>query len=234
MENMNTRSKSQSTPKASKGARSTPDQTSEELKALTAMVKELKAQQNFQLAEVSQKLDHLCSSVEELRKETAEIKLDISKLKQKDTEIENKIDKLENSVPELIQEAIIKDKKRLNLMLFGIPSGKWDQLDECFQGILGELNIKLKGSAKCELTTRNEKAPVRVILENFQDKDTVLKAATKLRRSAKYQHVYITPDLTFKERARQRECVKELRERSAKDPEKKYGIKNFRVVEKNM
>ena len=73
---------------------------------------------------------------------------------------------------------------------------------------------------------------LKVTLDNEKSKWRIIKEAIKLRNSANWKNVYISPDLTRKEREHNKKSRLELKQRKDQG-EKNLIIKRGRIVDRN-
>lgn len=240
MSQIKTRSVSSASPKTPKEKQSSSTQNEDIKRLVQNMTRELRQELQGQEVRITAHLSDIKTSMDqlrtEMRSEIARIDREVSEVKETikaDKEnLQTQINNFENKMEDIAREIQTQEKKRNNIMLFGIPSGKWEQLDELFEDIIKELDVKLMGTSTCTVTTRQERAPIRVTLSSREDKMNILKKATHLRLSAKYQAVFITPDLTYKQRLKQRECVNLAKELTLHTGQK-HVVKNFEVIQKS-
>ena len=81
--------------------------------------------------------------------------------------------------------------------------------------------------SSCQLV--NKPRLLRVEIGDLAAKREILRNATKLRASSKWSNVYVSPDLTLKEREQSKQLREELRARKASG-EKDLYIKFGRIV----
>ena len=72
--------------------------------------------------------------------------------------------------------------------------------------------------------------PVKVTLSSSTIVQQILVKSRKLRLSAKYNTVFLSPDRTAEQRAQQRELVQELKKKTDAEPLKRHFIKGGQIV----
>ena len=81
---------------------------------------------------------------------------------------------------------------------------------------------------------RDRPRPVKVVLDNEERHQTVLKSAKNLRNAVRagWNKVFVQPDLTLKQRMTRRQLVMELKERQLRG-ESNLIIVNNKIVRRN-
>ena len=72
--------------------------------------------------------------------------------------------------------------------------------------------------------------PVKVTFSSTALISQILRKARNLKTTAEYQAVFISPDLTPEERAKQRELILELKKRYAETPDMRHYIRGGKVL----
>ena len=181
------------------------------------------------LQEVVNKLDHVADTLNKMADQMAK----------RESNLENVI---ETKVSQYMEEKDEKDKRECNIILHNIPESVSDEIDErkrydasSAEDVLDYLNI---------LTPQDELKPVRlgkkldadkprllkVTLDSSETKRQVLTKAKTLRNSNRsdLQKVYVSPDLTPKEREANKKLRAELKSR--RDEGEEVIIRNGKIV----
>ena len=79
-------------------------------------------------------------------------------------------------------------------------------------------------AARIWMVSTDKKRPVKVSLRNCETVNRLLAKAKKLKVTAAYQNVYISPDRSPEEREKHRELVAEMKQKASEDPERHYFL----------
>jgi len=148
----------------------------------------------------------------------------------------------EKVIVEVVDEYVEREKQKNNLNL---PKPAEDLTEQCIQQdaktvanlVKDEFNlsnIKIQRVARLGSTKSSTSKP-RLLLVEFGDvsmKRTILKQATKLRKSSTRSNVYISPDLTPKEHSQNKLLRDELKMQKAAG-EKDIYIKRGKIVSRS-
>lgn len=216
-------SKSQGTPATPKSRQKEEDTTS----LLRTIVEEQKQLRKDLFSE----LHYIKEGMSTMSNDLAKLKVHYAEMKENNTKIENMYKSLEESMPSKIREEILKDRKRSNLMVFGLAHTEY-QLNQLISDLLEFL------TPGCQIPTitklnNEEKSPVRLEFKDVKERNAVLNKAANLRSSDKFKTVFITPDLTLQQRKVRKECIELKSKMEKENPSKKYVIRGNNVVEKD-
>ena len=143
---------------------------------------------------------------------------------------------------EVVDEYIEREKRKNNLIFHNLPEPSGDSTElrskqdttsitELVEAEFGLPNIKIRRIA-CLGIFRSGSSRPRLLLVKLEDVSTkriILKQATKLRQSSTWSNIYISPDLTPKERSQNKLLRDELKSRRSAE-EKDIYIKRGRIV----
>ena len=167
--------------------------------------------------------------IKKLETKTDALQTDVTELKSQVARIEKTITtQVKNTIYESMSEKQEIEKRKLNLIVYGLPEPKnpgentiWDNdakikqdTDTIETVIKNELGVGLSprngiyDAKRLGLKNDNRARPLRITFDNIEVKRDVLTNAKKLRQYTEIKDMYISPDLTPK----QREYEKELRE----------------------
>ena len=150
---------------------------------------------------------------------------------------------ISHAVSSVLQEEKEKSKRKLNLILHNMPESNAEGVDQRKQhdidtvtAIINQhLNIPASFSNVIRLGKKAENSDkprlLRITVESDQTKAKILRNCTKIRSFSDpeyLQQVYITPDLTKKEREENKLLRSKLTEMN--NGQKKYWIKNGQIV----
>ncbi|WAR24921.1 hypothetical protein MAR_038590 [Mya arenaria] len=150
-------------------------------------------------------------------------------------------------IREFIQEERDEEKeiemKKLNVIIHSLPESKGTSVEDKKvddkRKVLSILNDVLNLDVQTEniirlgknIENREKARPLRVSVENFEGKRKVLDAYRRLKNHEKYNSIFLTPDLTPKQRKQAFELREERRMRE-RNGESGLMIRNGRIVQK--
>jgi len=144
------------------------------------------------------------------------------------------------TVAAAVDEYVDRERRKQNLIIHNLPEPSdcldTQRLDNDLKQVSSLLNSEF-GVAETIISkpTRlgtpkvNKPRLLRIEIKDLAAKREILRNATKLRASAKWSNVYVSPDLTPKEREQNKKLCEELRARKAAG-EKDLYIKFGRIV----
>ena len=138
--------------------------------------------------------------------------------------------------PKKIQSAIVaaSEDRGCNIIIHGLEESVNSsvELETQVESLLVELgetqNVKsVERMGRQSLTVR----PVKVVLKSRDAQMSILSKKSRLKRTGKFDKVYISPDRTLEERNERRQLVDRLKEMVQRSPGKHYFIRGKEVVE---
>lgn len=216
-------SRTQHTPSTPR-AHSQQDDVTDLLKTIREEQKQLRKDLFSELATIKDGMSKMSVDLSQLKLESVE-------MKRRYTKLETTVETMNEEMPSIIKEEIQRAQKRANLMVFGLDQNE-NQLNDLMTELLKFLHPDCKLPVVQQLST-NVNSPVRLEFGSVKDRDTILKKSPELKKSAKYQSIYITPDLTLKQRKERQACLKEKAQLEKENPYKSFTIRNNRVIEKD-
>lgn len=147
----------------------------------------------------------------------------------------------EKAIAGIFDDFLDKEKRKLNVVMHNIPESTGEtyadrvQADKSmFREVVRDsmyLNVKVTKAYRVGKPTQGRPRLLIVGLENGEVKAEILKLAPQLRASDKWRDVYISPDLSWKEREEGRRLREELRRRTSAG-EVNLIIRRGRVISK--
>ena len=206
---------------------------------LTHMRKEMndnKAEARSDLQELQRKLEEHKSFVEEKVENGA----DINKV------IEDKVKQvMDESTETAVNEIRERDERKLNLLCFNITESTKDEGEErkkddleTLKKLLEELQVQTHISNPTRLgkKTNGTNRPLRLTVSTLQERNSLLKASTKLKGTENFKEVVIAKDMTPLERKSRRLLVqlkkRRQEESTAAGENVEWVIRNNKVVRK--
>ena len=145
---------------------------------------------------------------------------------------------VDSSSPVISQETLktvakqvaVEEELSRNIMMFNLP-----EEEECDDRTVSEVFECLGEKPSFEATRLGKKKdssvrPVRVVMSSVRTVQTILSKSRKLRQTEKYNTVFLSPDRTVEERARQRELVQQLKKKASEEPQRKHYIKSGKIM----
>lgn len=159
--------------------------------------------------------------------------------------LNTKVEKLESSIDSKVQEAIEeyreREARKSNIIVHNIPESKKqeakDRLREDVQevssliaeGLEIEEHVSITSAIRLGKRDEDKTRLLRVTLENVKTKRNILAKAKKLRETEKWKQVFITPDLSPKERQKNKVLREELNRR-IKEGEEDLVIRRGKII----
>ena len=147
----------------------------------------------------------------------------------------------EKAIAGVLDDYLEKEKKKLNVVLHNVPeppaetyAERVEQDKAKFKEIIRDgMHLNVNATKAYRVGKPNHDKPRLLIvgMENAEVKIDVLKMAPQLRATDEWRNVFITPDLTWKERVEGRRLREELRKRVS-EGEQNLIIRRGRIVQK--
>lgn len=202
---------------------------------------------------------HLLSEWKNLCKNLSDLSSKLDILQSSETELGNRIKDTTSALSaanfspattvttnatDIVDEYLSRERRKSNLIIYGLPEPNGstpaerrsnDDTNVC--GLIkSEFNIdNIEISKSFRLGKRNEgkNRPLLITLANNYARSRILRSAKNLRKSSTYQNVYISPDLSPKERETNKLLRQELRRRK-ESGEVNLIIKHGKIVSKQV
>lgn len=149
----------------------------------------------------------------------------------------------EKAIAGVFDNFLDKEKRKLNIVIHNIPepSGhtyaeRVEQDKATFKEMVKDamhLSVNVTRAYRVGRPANDKPRLLIISLENAEVKVDVLKLAPQLRAIEEWKNVYITPDLTWKEREEGRRLREELRRRTS-EGEQNLIIRRGRVVKRRV
>ena len=140
-----------------------------------------------------------------------------------------------HSAVEVIDEYMERDKRKNNLIIHNFPESNtttrnsFNEIQDFSDMVKTEFNISeinVSKATRLKQTKPDKPRLLLITLDNLSTKRNILQQATKLRKSTTWNNVFISPDLTPKERELNRKLREELKVR------KDAGEKDIYIYQK--
>ena len=133
----------------------------------------------------------------------------------------------------MVKNVVEKEDRSRNLMMFGLPEkdGGDEQLKEDVVNVFGQIGEKPRIEV-CRLGTRkgsHTPRPVRVKVTSSVIVQQILVKAKQLRLSESHKSIFLSPDCSVEERAKQKELVAALKKKKLEEPNKKHFLKHGKI-----
>ena len=135
----------------------------------------------------------------------------------------------------VVKTVVAEEDRSRNLLVFGLPDDEEEQLEEKISEVLETVGQKPKievqrlGKKKTSTSTR----PVKVRLSSSLIVHQILDNARKLRLSAKFKTVFLSPDRSIEERKVRKELITNMKAKALSEPDKKFYIKEGQIFSFN-
>ena len=135
----------------------------------------------------------------------------------------------------VVKIVVAEEDRSRNLLVFGLPDDEEEQLEERISEVLETVGQKPKievqrlGKKKTSTSTR----PVKVRLSSSLIVHQILDNAHKLRLSAKFKTVFLSPDRSIEERKVRKELITNMKAKALSEPDKKFYIKEGQIFSFN-
>jgi len=140
-------------------------------------------------------------------------------------------------------------KRKTNVIVFGLNESQSDDAEESnmedsckISEMLHEMNVSGIGVRQvfrlgaCQTDQDAQPRPVKVVLDNEEQHQTMLKSAKNLRNAVRggWNKVFVQPDLTPKQRMARRQLVTQLKERQLRGESNLIIVNNKIVTRRNV
>ena len=140
-------------------------------------------------------------------------------------------DEVKSAVKTALVNRADEEGREGNVVVFGMSEENGEKVTEKITELFEDLGVKPKFTAERvgKVKMGDIKRPIKVVFKNSQIARQVLANAPKLRQSAKFKDVFVSPDRTPEQRSVQRELVAELKKRRTEESDKKHFIRAGKV-----
>lgn len=135
-------------------------------------------------------------------------------------------------VGEVVKDAVEKEERGKNLVLFGVNEEANEQLNTRVGDILENTGQKPR-ILECFRLGKVEDGntrPVKVKLENSVVVREVLRKSKLLKNAEGCRNIFICPDRTVEQRRAQKELLSQLRQKRTENPDARYCIRSGQVM----
>ena len=135
----------------------------------------------------------------------------------------------------VVKTVVAEEDRSRNLLVFGLPDDKEEQLEERISegletvGQKPKIEVQRLGKKKTSTSAR----PVKVRLSSSLIVHQILDNARKLRLSAKFRTVFLSPDRSMEEWKVRKELITDMKAKALAEPDKKFYIKEGHIFSFN-
>ena len=131
------------------------------------------------------------------------------------------------TLKKVVKSVVQEEDRSRNVVIFGLSEKKEENVEERVKEVFEVIGLKppLQASRVGKTSKDDSKRPVKVSLSSASTVYTILSQARKLRQSEKFSKVFIRPDRSEEERARDKLLVQELIKKREKEPGKIHYIR---------
>ena len=125
-----------------------------------------------------------------------------------------------------------EEDRSCNFMVFGLKESADESVEGNVELLLAEIDEKPKCSEVSRIGKKADSVtrPIRVTVSSSSVVSHILRKASGLRESDRYQGVFLGPDRSKSERLERRKLVEDLKERRNAEPSSKFVIRKGEVV----
>lgn len=152
------------------------------------------------------------------------------------TEMDSRVRKTVMGVKEDVEEALEMERRKMNLVIHGVPETDAEQDIEQVAEILGmglhmDFERHVASMVRIGKLEDNKARPLRIVVKSLDGKKEILSRAKDLKEVEKYKRMFISPDLTRKQQRVDKELrteLKKFREQGEDTARIRYGkiVKN--------
>ena len=133
----------------------------------------------------------------------------------------------------VVKSVVQEEDRSKNVIIFGLQERKGENIEERVEEIFQDIGLKPKLQAvrvgKVSKESTIIKRPVKVSLASSSLVYEALRQARKLRHSEKFSKVFVRPDRSDEERARDKVLVQDLLKKRETEPNKLHFIRSGTV-----
>ena len=129
----------------------------------------------------------------------------------------------------VVREAVARDDKGKNLMIFGLKEDEGEDLKEKITVVLGHLGEKPHVSECSRVGREGTDKPVKITLRSSEAVRQILAKSSRLRKVVSHKSVYLSPDRTKEEREVYTKLTQEMKRLTKEHPEKYYFIRSRKI-----
>ena len=135
----------------------------------------------------------------------------------------------------VVKTVVAEEDRSQNLLVFGLPDDKEEQLEERISEVLETVGQKPKIEVQRlgKKKTSTSACPVKVRLSSSLIVYQILDNARKLRLSAKFRTVFLSPDGSMEEWKVRKELITDMKGKALAEPDKKFYIKEGHIFSFN-
>ena len=136
-------------------------------------------------------------------------------------------EELKNTVQNVLKE----EERSRNVMIFNLPEQENEEINAVVAGVFKSIGEKPRVEAS-RLGKRSKKSirPVKVTVTNSAVVSQILYKARNLRKINEFKSVFVCPDRSIEQRAKQKLLVTDLKRLTREQTDKKHFIKNGKIL----
>lgn len=161
----------------------------------------------------------------------------VSQLQKELGEMKTKLDHNVKHVKDDVEETLEIERRKLNIVIHGVPDIDAEKDLESVEEIMGEglhmdFDRHIDKMMRIGRLTEGRPRPLRILLKSIDSKKEILSRAKSLKDSEKFKRMFISPDLTRKQQAYDKELRTQLK-KFRDDGETDVRIKFGKIVKNN-
>ena len=134
-------------------------------------------------------------------------------------------EELKNTVKNVLKE---EDRSR-NVMIFNLPEQENEEINAVVAEVFKSIGEKPRVEAS-RLGKRSNKSPVKVTVTNSAVVSQILSKARNLRKINEFKSVFVCPDRSTEQRAKQKLLVADLKRLTREQTDKKHFIRDGKIL----
>ena len=133
----------------------------------------------------------------------------------------------EQGLKKAVQSAVSKEDRSKNFVVFGLMETDDEKLSDKVDELFEQIEVKPRYEAvRIGRRSADKTRPIKISVTNSNNVHEILLKSKNLRRSQHHKTVYISPDRSPEEQARQHLLVLEMKEKAKKDLKRRYYIRS--------
>ena len=139
-------------------------------------------------------------------------------------------------VQKVVQNVVEAEDRSKNIIVFGLKEADDEDINVIIDEVLENVGCKPRhesvriGFKKQTEPDSNKHRPVKVSVASSAHVMAILRSAKRLKSVERFKNVFISPDRTTEERKSRREAVALLRKKTLDNPDKRFFIRNNKVL----
>ena len=136
-----------------------------------------------------------------------------------------------DTLKSVVKDVVDEEDRGRNVVMFGVSEDGGQSLDEKINLVFADIDEKPRFEAvRLGTKKKNIIRPVKVSLSSSTIVQQILRKSRSLSSSANHKTVFLAPDRSAEDRAKQRTLVSELKRKKHDEPNKRHFLRGGTVV----